>query len=277
MIQMRVDVTNAKNKQQYPLLLTGTIDSRPFDGDGIDLKYRLESYENSIKRYICDTKFNPIVFIENSGYDFEYEKYEKLAQEYGKQFEFINGTVCNKEVKEHGKGYGDSLLIYEGLTKSKLLANVENFYKITGRIFLMNSDEIISTFSKHRNEFISYDGMGWVITYIFKANKSDYLKIMKDVYLQCNDSTRRDMEICFWLRLYDSNLDIGAFKTYPLIDGKMGVSDKPYTKGKLDTMFRNLGIKLGIFTMKSKPSKCFWKMYQVITRRASYANKEDIK
>lgn len=103
MIQMRVDVTNAKNKQQYPLLLTGTIDSRPFDGDGIDLKYRLESYENSIKRYICDTKFNPIVFIENSGYDFEYEKYEKLAQEYGKQFEFINGTVCNKEVKEHGK------------------------------------------------------------------------------------------------------------------------------------------------------------------------------
>lgn len=37
----------------------------------------------------------------------------------------------------------------------------------------------------------------------------------------------------------------------------MGVSDKPYTKGKLDTMFRNLGIKLGIFTMKSKPSKCF--------------------
>ena len=42
MIQMRVDVTNAKNKQKYPLLLTGTIDSRPFDGDGIDLKYRLE-------------------------------------------------------------------------------------------------------------------------------------------------------------------------------------------------------------------------------------------
>lgn len=28
---------NIKNKQ-YPLLLTGTIDSRSFDGDGIDLK-----------------------------------------------------------------------------------------------------------------------------------------------------------------------------------------------------------------------------------------------
>ena len=38
MIQMRVDVTNAKNKQQYPLLLTGTIDSRPFDGDGMKIQ-----------------------------------------------------------------------------------------------------------------------------------------------------------------------------------------------------------------------------------------------
>ena len=58
---------NIENKQ-YPLLLTGTIDSRSFDGDGIDLKKRLESYENSLERYICETQFNPIVFVENSGY-----------------------------------------------------------------------------------------------------------------------------------------------------------------------------------------------------------------
>ena len=96
--------------------------------------FTLESYENSIKRYICDTKFNPIVFIENSGYDFEYEKYEKLAQEYGKQFEFINGTVCNKEVKEHGKGYGDSLLIYE--QKVNYLQMLRIFIKSPEEFFL---------------------------------------------------------------------------------------------------------------------------------------------
>ncbi len=125
---------NIENKQ-YPLLLTGTIDSRSFDGDGIDLKKRLESYENSLERYICETQFNPIVFVENSGYGFDAIKFQNMAERNNKQFEFINGTVCKKEVKKHGKGYGDSLLIYEGLTKSKLLANVDFFIRLPGESF----------------------------------------------------------------------------------------------------------------------------------------------
>ena len=58
-----------------------------------------------------------------------------MAERNNKQFEFINGTVCKEEVKKHGKGYGDSLLIYEGLTKSKLLANVEFFIRLPGESF----------------------------------------------------------------------------------------------------------------------------------------------
>lgn len=268
--------TKNQNNAVYPLLLTGTIDSRAFDGSGIDLKKRLKEYENSIERYICETEFNPIVFIENSGYSFDSERFEKLAEENDKQFEFLNGTICKEEVKAHGKGYGDSLLIYEGLTKSKLLKNVDFFYKLTGRIFLKNSRKIIASCHKHRNEFISYDGMGWVITYLFKANKSDYLKVMENVFLQCDDKSLRDMEICFWLRLYKSDLDIGSFNTYPVIDGNMGVSNTPYTKSKLDTFIRKLGIKIGIFTMKSKASDAFWWFYKKITGRKPYADTLDI-
>lgn len=260
----------------YPLLLTGTIDSRSFDGQGIDLKGRLHSYENSIRKYICNTKFNPIVFIENSGYPFNYKMFEKLAIDNGKQFEFINGTICKEEVKAHGKGYGDSLLIYEGLTKSRLLANVDYFYKMTGRIYLKNSDRIVASCHRHRNEFISYDGMGWVMTYLFKANKMDYLRILADVYLETDYAILRDMEICFWLRLYQSELDIGCFSAYPIIEGNMGVSNTPYTKGVIDTMLRTIGIKLGVFTMKSKSSNVFWGIYQKITGRIPYANKTDI-
>lgn len=256
----------------YPLLLTGTIDSRSFDGSGIDLERRLHNYGHSIEQYICKTKFNPIVFAENSGYAFDVERFEKLATLNGKTFEFVQGTICKEEVKAHGKGYGDSLLILEGLTKSKSLKNVDYFYKMTGRIFLVNSDAIIRSCGKHRNEFISYDGIGWIMTYLFKANRNDYMNYLKDVYLETDYSELKDMEICFWTRLKHSSLDIGCFRSYPVIEGNMGESNKPYTKNKIDTLLRNLGIKMGIFTMNSFSSRIFWKTYQIITKRKPYVS-----
>lgn len=264
-------------KKKYPLLLTGTIDSRAFDGDGIDLEKRLKSYEDAVQRYITETAFNPVVFIENSGYPFDSTRFETLANQHGKNFEFINGTICKDEVKEHGKGYGDSLLVYEGLTNSRLLKDEQFFYKITGRLFLKNWKKVIASCEKHRNEFISYDGMGWVLTYLFKANKSDYLLVMENVYLQCDDRSLRDMEICFWMRLYSSDLDVGCFCTYPVIEGTMGVSNIPYTKGAIDTVLRTIGAKIGIFTLKSKPSRVFWGMYQKVTGRKPYVDLKEIE
>lgn len=254
----------------YPLILTGSINSKSYYGESLNVGRRLSKYENAISRYITETKFNPIVFCENSDYPFDDLKFKNLARKYGKTFEFIKGTECSKEVKEHGAGYGDSLLIYEALTNSESLKDAEFFYKITGRIFLKNSDKIIKSAKIHRNEFISYDGLGWVMTYIFKANKDDYLNVLADVYLETDYIKLLDMEICFWKRLYSSSLDIGCFKTYPVIIGNMGESDTPYTKSKLDTFLRNIGVKAGVFTMKSKSGAVFWKLYKKLTGRKSY-------
>lgn len=90
------------------LLLTGTIDPRTFDGEVKCIEERLHKYESSITRYICETAFNPIVFAENSGYPFDIERFEKLALDNGKIFEYVKGTARKEEVKEHGKGYGDA-------------------------------------------------------------------------------------------------------------------------------------------------------------------------
>lgn len=271
---MKMNEEIKPHAKDYPLLLTGTIiiDTNNASAGSIDLEKRIGDYERSLQRYICDTKFNPIVFIDNSGYPLDVNKYEQMASEHGKAFEFLKGTECKAEVEKHGKGYGDALLVEEALAQSKLLANEAFFYKITGRIFLKNSDSIIKSCSRHRNEFIAYDGMGWVMTYLFKANIADYKRVMKDVYLQCDDKSCRDMEICFGLRLYASGLDIGCFRTYPDIEGTMGTSSVPYSKGRVDTILRTIAANIGIFTMKSKSSKTFWLMYRKITGRKPYVD-----
>ncbi len=255
------------DKTRYPLLLTGTID--PGNVKKIRVEQRLGEYEHAIERYINMTPFNPIVFAENSGYPFNAKKYEKMAEKQGKIFEYVQGSFCAEEVKNRGKGYGEGLLIYEGLKKS-ILNKEELFYKMTGRIFLKNSEAIIRTRNRHKNEFIIYDGMGWCMTWCFKANVEDYMKVLGDIYKECDDKKLRDIEICMWLRLQKADLDVGSFSEYPNIDGKMGDTQIAYTKSWLDWAIRNAMIKLGIFTMNSKMSSIFWKIYQIVTGRKPY-------
>ncbi len=265
---------NINEKEKYPLLMTGTIDPRKYNGEVKSVSERLHKYESAITRYICETKFNPIVFVENSDYVLDTKKYEEMAEKHGKTFEFVKGTVCKEEVILHGKGYGDAFLIYEGLTKSKALKDVDIFYKVTGRIFLKNSEKVLRSKNKKRNEYISYDGMGWCMTYFFKSNREDYLRILGDVYKQCDDKSLRDIEICFWLRLQESGLDIGSFGTYPDIEGNMGESNTPYKRSEVERKFRSLGIKMGVFTMNSKASKIFWCAYRKLTKRKPYCERE---
>lgn len=269
---------NSRSKAlSFPILLTGTIRPTGITVSEERVEERKNEYVTAIKRYIIETDFDPIVFIENSGYPFPAEKVEKLAAAHRKHFEFIHGTLCGEEVAMHGKGYGDGLLIYEGLSKSRLLRSCDIFYKVTGRMFIENSREILKDTKRHRNRFITYDGMGWCMTWFFQSNRSDYLSALKDVYLDCDDRSRRDLEICFWLRLKRSGLDIGGFNVYPDNKTKMGDSNTLYIKSRREYVMRNIAVKLGFFTMSSASSRVFWNVYGKITGRKPYVTIKDIR
>lgn len=221
-------------EEYYPLLLTGTIDSSVYGNVGnriTDVEERLSQYESSIEKYILVTPFNPIVFIENSGFRFDRARFQKLAETKGKQFEFIQGTICAGQVMKKGKSFGDAFLIHEALEKSELLKPHDSFYKITGRIFLKNSHDIVRTRDKYRNEFICYTGLGWCLTNIFKADKSDYLKWIDSVYEECDETKIRDIEIAFYKRLIDADMQIGSFERYPYFEGIQGATLRAYSGG----------------------------------------------
>ena len=74
---------------------------------------------------------------------------------------------------------------------------MEFFYKISGRIYLKNAKSILRTKNKYRNEFIMYQGKKWCFTNIFKANKEDYLSVLNDVYLDCDEISVNDIEFHF--------------------------------------------------------------------------------
>ena len=254
------------------LLLTGTIDSGKYNNTGnliTDINERLSQYESAISRYITETPFTDIVFIENSDYPFDSEKFINLAQKHHKRFEFIHGKVCREETIQKGKSFGDAYLVYEAVTQSVLLKECEFFYKITGRIFLKNSKQICRTAVKYRNEFIIYTGMGWCLTNIFKVNKQDYIDVLLDVYKDCDEKTTNDIEISFYKRLTNSSIPLDSFTTYPYFEGRMGATGRNYSGNSLIRFIRNVLARIHCFKYNSKTSFLV-KLMMKITNKKSY-------
>ncbi len=262
-------------KYKFPLLLTGTIDTNVYGNVGnkiTDITLRIKQYEKSIEKYIKNTPFDAIVFIENSNYSFPVKKFKDLALLYHKKFEFIVGTVVKDKVEKYGKSYGDAFLIHEALQKSAILNDCQFFYKITGRIFLKNSKNICKTCNKYRNEFIVYKGMGWCFTNIFKVNKNDYLKYFDDIYKECNESMLNDIEIAFYKRIIKADIKIGSFEVNPYFDGKKGATLQNYSGNFLERTIRNILAKLHVFSYSSKASAIF-PIFMKIFKRSGYLDK----
>lgn len=140
------------------ILLTGTIDvSKSYGGMNtlplVDINERLEQYNSAISRYITESAFNKIVFVETSEYDFDYKFFQDLAEKNGKRFEYLTFMGSTELIKERGKSVGDAEAINYALKNSHLLKNEDTIYKVTGRIFLTNSYDIVKTKNEVRNEF----------------------------------------------------------------------------------------------------------------------------
>lgn len=83
-----------------------------------------------------------IVFIENSGWPLD--KFRALADKHRekKDVEFISLNI-NHLTGARGKGYGESRLIEEGLPLSKHFQEVSYIVKVTGRLKLLNLNQIL--------------------------------------------------------------------------------------------------------------------------------------
>lgn len=235
-------------------LLTGTIDSGVFHNTGnriINIEERLKQYQNSITNYIENSAFDIIIFGENSGYPFNYQVFEKLAEKNGKCFEYVRCPGYIEGTIKHGKSYGEARLIEDTLERSRLLMDQDCIYKLTGRIFLRNSEAICRTMNRMKNEFIIYKNKQWCLTNIFKFSKKDYLSYWKNVYNFCDEKSGKDIEVVFFEIIESAvkkGLEVGSFSVWPYFDGIQGATLESYTGNICERTLRTVMCKCGFFT-----------------------------
>lgn len=215
------------------LLITGCI--KPFNVEYLaltDEKIRLKEYINSIKYAICNSKFDSIVFCENSNYAYDYNELFILAKEYNKQLEILSFLGNASEQQKHGKGYGEGEIIDYIIRNSQLIKKEEFFCKITGRLIVENFNKII----KNNNKCIfnrNYYTKASVDTRLYCCSMEIYERYFRDAYKRVDDASGRYMEVVFFDILNANHINYSCFSRRVAFKGVSGSSGIEYGKEPL--------------------------------------------
>ena len=119
----------------------------------LDPEERARQYMDSISWYLRDTSLKKIIICDNTGYSYPLSLYE-LAVIYRKEIELLSFNGDSTAVERHGKGYGEGEIMEYVMAHSRLLNTVEGFIKITGRLKVVNIDQIIQSINPSENYFM---------------------------------------------------------------------------------------------------------------------------
>ena len=259
-----------KNSQRcmpdYPLLLTGTIDTGVFGNNNVvltDTGERLRQYIEVITNYIQTSPFNPIVFAENSGHPFPTDQLTALAREAGKEFEFLFVDTSKEKTAAFGKSFGEAYLITQAIERSRALNESPFVYKCTGRVFLQNAQDICRTANNGRSEFVTIRHREACLTVFFKLSLADYRKGLTALPDYCNEKEGMDVERGFYRLLREKEIKYSCFPVYPRLHGVCGTNGGNYDKSPKNLMIKDKMIRYGLFSNK-KLSPIQKALYQFI-------------
>ncbi len=213
------------------LLLTASVNAKlasPIYTKLTNTDERLFQYLGTLKRYIAESNSDAFVFCENTEYIIPKDDLFKLATENNKSIEFLSFLSDIESVKKLGKGYGEGECIEFAIKNSAYLQqNSICFFKVTGRLFIKNINEILLNNQKNENCFYT-DGINAksVRTEFFKSQVSFFNQNLVQVYKNVNDSENKFLEYIYFEYLIGKKVK-GMFP-YPFIIGNSGSTGNPY-------------------------------------------------
>ena len=191
-----------------------------------DSAIRKSQYLEAIDYYLQNTAFK-IVFCENSGVDLWDEI---LSEKKHARLEYItfNGNDYNKEF---GKGYGESKIIQYAILNSQFLKNTSYIIKITGRVKVLNINDISASLPTHLpKKIIKIDfssDQGRISSVCFLASKNWLYGVMEKYGERIRDDGEINFEGALYIGIVESP-HLVILRYNPLIVGVSAGSNMPY-------------------------------------------------
>lgn len=167
-----------------PLVLTATIHPRAVPHMVLrNPAERWRQYRAALSFWLTRPGLREYVFCENSGAAVDYQPLLALAKAYGKTLELVLFDD-NAAAQRYGKGYGEGDLLARAWAHSALLAGADGFYKVTGRLIVLNFDRI-ERVARRRPAVFANRFLGqadWVDTRFFKVSAPLFRERLQDAH-----------------------------------------------------------------------------------------------
>lgn len=194
-----------------------------------DEQERILHYLCALLSWARTTRVQRIVFGENSRTTFDFSRIVRHLNDAGKEVEVIVFDG-NAEASRLGKGFGEGRILEHLFHHSELLHATEAFYKVTGRLFVANFDQISETTSVldafRRKRWKDRARPPKVITTFFKCSRALFETRLLDAYRQADDSRRVQIEHLYFDRLAD--IDVPDFGIRPRLVGQQASTREVY-------------------------------------------------
>ena len=143
--------------KNIPILLTATVNPQGMKGANFDVSERVEMYKDALRFYA--EKGLKVVFAENSGFINLSQLHSDMSRMASRDslsikefFECKNVEFVDVSGPEYdqsrGKGYNETILLHKAVNASKFVQEAGCFFKITGRLKVLNIEKLLEEISK---------------------------------------------------------------------------------------------------------------------------------
>jgi hypothetical protein len=193
-----------------------------------DESARIRQYMAALVAWARTSRVRRIIFAENSGTRFDFSRIVAHLEAAGKEVELIvfDGNAGSPRF---GKGYGEGVILEHAFAHSRLLRRADTFYKVTGRLFVRNFDEVsAATTSRHafKRKYGKPGNPSKVDTTFYKCGLDLFESRLMDAYRDVDDMKRVFIEHQYFDRLRDT--DVGGFPLAPETVGESASTGKIY-------------------------------------------------
>jgi hypothetical protein len=209
----------------------------------VDPAIREQQCVDSILYYLNSPYLAAIVVCDNSGFDFSTNsRLMEAAALSGKQTEFLCFAGEKNAIAAKGKGYGEGQMMAHILMESRLLKRAgASFFKVTGRLSVLNFDEIArkvrpgKTYFQRvgRNPFVN---LKKVDTRFYYCNVGLFESRLLHAYKVVNDREGRYLEHVYYEVLKEQPGSYSGLGVPPLFGGISGSTGLSYSIGPLKRM-----------------------------------------
>ncbi len=216
------------------------------------MEERRAQYISACAEWLRSPAVSCLVVCENTDNESLGVELKFLADDAGKQFEYICFSGDANKVAEYGKGYGEGEIIEYALHHSRVIESTQGaFYKISGRLNVKNFTEINKKINPAGNYFklmaTRLNTNLQVDTRFFYVQSEFYEKWLSKSYFAVNDLQKYYLEHEFY-RLLKNSRYIKSFPLFPKIAGSSATLGKEYAHESKDYL-RSLLNHIGLYSV----------------------------